>query len=221
MAKVMGSLAMKKPEEGMHVSGILVKRNFNYHVLAPGDLPKYTDLTMSTVTQRQSIFYSGSLQVLQYILQHTAGEVEIVEGDGEKKQVIRAFGAIDIIYEPRLVTLEWIASPCNDMFADAVLSAVLQAETLDSPRYLPPTAKVDKQHFKECLIELLQDMFGEESVPKIFSGDNITVSVDSKKAIINLASLEVSCSEDTTFQQIVQTAVSKLHQSLVPLNFEK
>ena len=33
------------------VSGILVKRNFNYHILAPADLPKYTDLTMSTVTQ--------------------------------------------------------------------------------------------------------------------------------------------------------------------------
>ncbi len=34
----------------------------------------------------------------------------------------------DIIYEPRMVTLEWIASPCNDMFADAVLSAVLQVQ---------------------------------------------------------------------------------------------
>jgi hypothetical protein len=51
MAKVMGSLAMQKPVEGMPVSGILVKRNFNYHILAPADLPKYTDLTMSTVTQ--------------------------------------------------------------------------------------------------------------------------------------------------------------------------
>merc|ERR1712098_355083 len=55
MAKVMGSLAMQKPEEGLKVSGILVKRNFNYHILSPGDLPKYTDLTMSTVTQRQSV----------------------------------------------------------------------------------------------------------------------------------------------------------------------
>jgi hypothetical protein len=27
-----------------------------------------------------------------------------------------------------MVTLEWIASPCNDMFADAVLSAVLQVK---------------------------------------------------------------------------------------------
>ena len=35
-------------------------------------------------------------------------------------------------------------------------------------------------------------MFGEESVPKIFSGDRITVSVDTRKAVIDLASLEVN-----------------------------
>ena len=39
---------------------------------------------------------------------------------------------------------------------------------------------------------LIQDMFGEESVPKIFSGDRITVSVDTRKAVIDLASLEVN-----------------------------
>ena len=163
-----------------------------------------------------------------------------MEGEGvggDKKQIIRAFGAIDIIYEPRMVTLEWIASPCNDMFADAVLSAVLQAESLDSPKYLPPSNKLDKNHFKECLIELLQDMFGEESVPKIFSGDTITVSVDNKSATVSLTNLtvnleafspsallsmfQVECEEDKTFEQIVQTAVSKLHQSLVPLQFDK
>jgi hypothetical protein len=27
---------------------------------------------------------------------------------------------------------------------------------MESPSYLPPAAKVDKLHFKECLIELLQ-----------------------------------------------------------------
>ena len=126
MAKVMGSLAVQKPEEGVHVSGILVKRNFNYHILSPGDLSKYTDLTMSTVTQRQSIHYSGSPQLLAHILQQTAGEVETVAAESEHKRIIRAFGCVDIILETRLVTLEWIASPCNDMFADAVLSAILQ-----------------------------------------------------------------------------------------------
>jgi len=217
MAKVMGSLAIKKPAEGHKVSGILVKRNFNYHILAPGDLPKYTDMTMSTVTQRQSVHYGGSLQLLQYMVQQLAGETETVEEDKNKIKIIRAFGAIDIVYEPRMVTLEWIASPCNDMFADAVLSAILQAESVETPRYLPPNPKVDKLHFKECLIELLQDMFGEESVPKIFQGDKLYVSVDNKKANIDLVTLDVECQDDETFQQIVQTAVSKLHQSLVPI----
>ncbi|XP_023331965.1 cleavage and polyadenylation specificity factor 73 [Eurytemora carolleeae] len=217
MAKVMGSLAMQKPQEGVRVSGILVKRNFNYHILSPADLPKYTDLTMSTVTQRQSIFYSGSLPMLQYLLVQLTGELETVDGEKtERKQIFRAFGSIDIIVEPKMITLEWIASPCNDMFADAVLSAVLQAESMECPNYLPPPAKVDKMHFKECLIELLQDMFGEESVPKLLHGDKIYVSVDNKKAFIDLTQFKVSCEEDSTFQQIVQTAVSKLYQSLVP-----
>merc|ERR1712029_459436 len=168
------------------------------------------------VTQRQSIHYSGSPQLLQHILQQTAGEVETVTGEGDNKIIIRAFGSIDIILEPRMVTLEWIASPCNDMFADAVLSAILQAEALESPKYFPQITYKDDTHFKECLIELLQDMFGEESVPKILTGDTIKVTVDNKDAIIWLSNMTVSCDEDKTFQQIVQTAVSKLHQSLIP-----
>ena len=34
MAKVVGSLAVKKPADGEIVSGILVKRNFNYHMMS-------------------------------------------------------------------------------------------------------------------------------------------------------------------------------------------
>jgi cleavage and polyadenylation specificity factor subunit 3 len=37
-AKVMGTLAMEKPRPGHKLSGILVKRNFTYHMLAACDL---------------------------------------------------------------------------------------------------------------------------------------------------------------------------------------
>lgn len=37
-AKVMGTLAVDEPKPGRTLSGILVKRNFNYHILAPEDL---------------------------------------------------------------------------------------------------------------------------------------------------------------------------------------
>ena len=72
------------------------------------------------------------------------------------QKIIRAFDSIDIVVEKRMVTLEWVASPINDMYADAVLSAVLQADSIDTPKYIPSSAKVDKIHFKECLIEMLQ-----------------------------------------------------------------
>ncbi len=222
MAKVVGSLAVDKPEDGHKVSGILVKRNFNYHLLAPADLQKYTDLTMSTVTQRQSVFYSGSLPLLQFMVSQVAGELETVAEGGSgsagssEKKIFRAYGAIDIVYEKKMVTLEWIASPMNDMYAECVLSAVLlaeQTESTDTPRYIPSTAKVDKIHFKECLIETLQDMFGEDSVPKTFSGDRVDVEVDGKKAIVDIATQEVTC-EDEVFQGILQRACDNLRGRL-------
>ncbi len=44
-------------------------------------------------------------------------------------------------------------------------------------------------HHLACCV---QDMFGEESVPKIFQGDRIYVSVDNKRANINLSELKVT-----------------------------
>ena len=34
----MGSLAVQKPKEGHRISGVLIKRGFNYHLVNPGDL---------------------------------------------------------------------------------------------------------------------------------------------------------------------------------------
>merc|ERR1739848_945226 len=139
---------------------------------------------MSTVTQRQSIYFSGSFDLLRFMVTQVSGEVEVVEVN----KVLRAFNAVDLVVERRMVTLEWKASPVNDMYADAVLCAVLQAESMETPSYVPTTSasmKVDKMHFKECLIEMLQDMFGEESV-KQETGDTFEVSVDGKTATIDL-----------------------------------
>ncbi|XP_044745051.1 cleavage and polyadenylation specificity factor 73 [Coccinella septempunctata] len=215
-AKVMGSLAVEEPKVGKNLSGILVKRNFNYHILSAEDLPKYTDMSMSQILQRQSIHYSGNMTVLRHFISQVAGLLESVE---EKK--MKAFGAIDIIFEGKIVTLEWVANPVNDMYADAIVAAILQADLLETPiKNLATNVKVDRMHFKECLIEMLQDMFGEDSVPKIFKGEKLYVAVNDRRADIDLSTLKVECAEDETFQQIVQTAVSKLYQSLAPPQVE-
>lgn len=211
-AKVMGTLAMETPKPGQTLSGVLVKRNFNYHMLAPCDLSKYTDMSMSQVIQRQSVYFSASLLVLKHLLTQIAGNLEVVD---DKK--LRVFKNIDVTIDGKIVTMEWVATPVNDMYADSVLTAILQAEMMEQPlKVLPAPTKMDRMHFKECLIEMLQEMFGEDSVPKIFKGEKLYVTVDGKKAYIDLLNLEVTSKEDETFQQIVQTAVTKLHQSLAP-----
>ncbi|KAG5321931.1 CPSF3 factor, partial [Pseudoatta argentina] len=210
-AKVMGTLAMETPRPGQTLSGVLVKRNFNYHMLAPCDMSKYTDMSMSQVIQRQSVYFSASLPVLKHLLTQIAGHLEVVD---DKK--LRIFKNVDVTIDGKIITMEWIATPVNDMYADSVLTAILQAEIMDqSPKVLPAPTKMDRMHFKECLIEMLQEMFGEDSVPKIFKGEKLYVTVDGKKAHIDLLNLDVT-SKDETFQQIVQTAVTKLHQSLAP-----
>ena len=44
----------------------------------------------------------------------------------EENRVLRAFGAVDLVVDKKMVVLEWVASPINDMYADGVLCAVLQ-----------------------------------------------------------------------------------------------
>ncbi|KAG7271468.1 hypothetical protein CRUP_018502 [Coryphaenoides rupestris] len=62
--QVMGSLADQKCVQGQRVSGILVKKNFNYHILTPSDLSTYTELAMSTVKQTQAIPFTGPYSLL-------------------------------------------------------------------------------------------------------------------------------------------------------------
>lgn len=39
------------------------------------------------------------------------------------------------------------------------------------------------------MIEMLQDMFGEDSVPKMFKGEKLYVTVDGKRADIDLLNM--------------------------------
>lgn len=148
-AKVVGKLAQQPPQDGQIVSGVLVKRNFNYHLMDPSDLSAYTELSQSVLTQRQSVFYSGSLPLLDYYLrQISSGDVEQINdpqqakpgtstmddgAESAKKKTLRVFHQINVQFEPPVVILEWVANPVNDMYADAVLAAVLQAEANPIP----------------------------------------------------------------------------------------
>lgn len=122
------------------------------------------------------------------------------------------------------------------MFADAVLSGVLQAEANPIPlksifslcfglllNYfffyftdIPAPVKVDSVHFKNCLMELLTDIFGREAISKDYTWEEqIDMIIDGKMARIDLRTLEVHC-DDEPLHHLISTTTRKLHQSLAP-----
>lgn len=222
LAKVMGSLADKKPEQCQRISGILVKRNFNYHILSPNDLSSYTDLAMSTVTQTQAIPYTGPFNLLSYQLQQLTGEVDEMEGN--EKDCLRVFKAITVIKEHGMVMLEWVANPANDMYADTVASVILELQS--NPRTHKAVShrsskEVDKEAYYKRLEIMLQDMFGEECVSNT-NDSTITVTVDGKTAVLSLETRTVECEEgldeDETLRELVQLAAQRLYDALSPAN---
>ena len=51
-------------------------------------------------------------------------------------------------------------------------------------------------YYFHSFTSLLKDMFGEDSVPKTFTGDRFEVVVDQKLAKIDLATQNVVCEDD-------------------------
>ncbi len=70
--------------------------------------------------------YSGGFQLLLLAISQLSDKVKAVADPARK--TVRAFGAVTVVCEEarKLVVLEWEADPINDMYADAVLLAVLQ-----------------------------------------------------------------------------------------------
>ena len=169
-AKVMGSLASKKVENDDEVSGILVKRDFKYHVLAASDLSKYTDMSMSTVTQRQSLQFSGSPANLKMLLESIGGPGTVEVLDQDKK--FRVFDNVEVTFDGKIVILEWQANPVNDMFADTILASLLQTELCGSQikETKAITTKDPVQIRNDCIMETLQVIlmqFQRELIVKI------------------------------------------------------
>uniref|UniRef100_A0A8C5XBB9 Cleavage and polyadenylation specific factor 3 n=1 Tax=Microcebus murinus TaxID=30608 RepID=A0A8C5XBB9_MICMU len=204
LAKVMGFLADKKPEQGQRVSGILVKRNFNYHILSPCDLSNYTDLAMSTVKQTQAIPYTGPFNLLFYQLQKLTGDVEELEI--QEKPALKVFKNITVIQEP-----------------DTVTTVILEVHQIKIRKgaVQKVSKKLEMHVYSKRLEIMLQDIFGEDCV-SVKDGSVLSVTVDGKTANLNLETRTVECEEgsedDESLREMVELAAQRLYEALTPVH---
>lgn len=217
LAKVMGSLADRRCLQGQRVSGILVKKNFNYHILTPSDLSNYTELVPGTVTQSQVIPYSGPISVLVSQLRSLAGEVQQVEGSD--RITVRIFDSVSLVHDAGTVLLEWVANPLNDMYADAVATVVLEVQSNPAAQKVlegrRENEEKDEKVFTQRLELMLHDMFGDDCV-SFTDRRNFNVLLDGVTVDIDPESRAVLCPEDESLREMVEVAVHRLHDALSP-----
>ncbi|CAL8090826.1 unnamed protein product [Calicophoron daubneyi] len=220
IAKVLGSLARHPPKDGQSISGVLVKKNFAYHILTPGELPSYTELATTTVNQLVSIPFSGSASLLRFHLSLLAGVVEVVTHKPDCVQ-FRVFDAVTVSWRLQQVNLEWQSNPINDMYADAVQNVVLRAAMQGMPpRGLPQLVEPNKKQLNSAIEVLLQDAFGMDCLEedKINPDDSVVrVHVDSHVAEIDLDKLSVHCETNQKLEQIIRVMVQRLNHCVSTL----
>eukprot|EP00795_Rhopilema_esculentum_P012678 gene12678-3391_t len=178
------------------------------------DYEHYTDLATSSITQRQILHFRAPFNIVYYCLQTLAGKVEKLEIQG--KQAFKVFDAITIYQEKGSVIIEWPSNPVNDMYADCVLTVILQVE--GNPQFVQ--ANRDRHfgsgNFHERLMSLLEEKYGKELVTESDDGVSITISVDGTIAVIDLETLSVECA-DESLNHLITTAVNNLNQAMTPI----
>lgn len=216
MAKVMGSLASAPPTDQHSVSGVLIKRGFNYHLIEPSDLASYTELATSSVKQRQMLHFAAPFSLLFHHLQQLSSDALLIVLHG--KRAIRLFdNAIVVTQEEKAVTIEWTADSLSDMYADAVLAAILQIECNQDVLEIAVKEegrKKSSKDFPERVLKLLREMFGPQNAGWSNQHEGkLAVTVDGNTALLDPDNLEVQCSEEST-GHLVAAAVKRLAAAL-------
>lgn len=211
-AKVIGKLAAQTlPKDDQEISGILVKRNFKYHLMSPEDLPNYTDMAISSITQRQSIPIKCDPDFLIASLQRIFGNVKSTSGRH------RFFDLIDLVFENNYIVLEWNSSPINDFYADSILAEILKLELEASSSSAVNRAKESakevikaKSTLEQNFLNTLNDMFGELKVVKQEDQDECIVNIDEQKVQVNFKEFNVKCETDKQIEFQVQNVLNQL-----------
>ena len=221
MAKVMGELASKSPLNGLVVSGILIKRGFKHHLVDPIDLSNYTDLGIGVVKQQMSINYQGNINLLYDHIKNMSSNIKLYSSNG--KNMIIAFEVITLIIQDDVVIIEWVSNAINDIFADAILTIILQISLVPIPINIinKEDNNLKKNHqslFAVRLKSLYSEIYGQSVVSLIKTNTStmkISVKIDNHIALIDPEVMVVECKDDQLCYQLY-SHMKRLHTALAP-----
>ncbi|EFJ04498.1 hypothetical protein SELMODRAFT_234671 [Selaginella moellendorffii] len=213
VAKAVGRLAEKTPDEGGAVSGLLIKKSFTYQLMAPDDLHVYTQLSRGSIQQRLSVPYDGAFVVLRHRIEQMYDGVEHVTK--AESQTLRIHDKVTISQESNEhVVLQWVSDPVSDMIADSIIAIITKMD----PRLLTDANGLPKIEEDLTVVQsLLTSLFGDVKVDE--EGKKLVISVDGVAATVDYTSRSVECDDDNLKERI-KSALHRMHNVLHPLAIE-
>ncbi|KAA0708560.1 Cleavage and polyadenylation specificity factor subunit 3 [Triplophysa tibetana] len=147
LAKVMGSLADKKCAQGQRVSGILVKKNFSYHILSPSDLSSDVDEIETPEKNTLRVFnnitlvYDSNMVMLEWLANPlndmyadavTTVVLEVQSNPKAQKDVQPQEKKVDVnVFQNRILKMfqDMFGEECVDMSDNNSLSITVDGKT--------------------------------------------------------------------------------------------
>ncbi|XP_048531521.1 cleavage and polyadenylation specificity factor subunit 3-I isoform X3 [Triticum urartu] len=217
MAKTIGRLAAKVPEVGESVSGLLVKKGFTYQIMAPEDLRVYTQLSTTNITQRISVPYSGSFEVIKYRLKQIYESVESSTEEPDVPTLIVHERVTIRLESESYVTLQWSSDSVSDMVSDSVVATILNIGR-EGPKAVPIEAAAKTEEEMEKVVQkvvyaLMVSLFGDV---KVAEEGKLVISVDGDVAHLDGRSGDVEC-ENAALKERISTAFRRIQGAVRPI----
>ncbi|KAF3678071.1 Cleavage and polyadenylation specificity factor subunit 3-I [Capsicum annuum] len=218
MVKTIGKLAEKTPEVGDIVSGLLVKKDFTYQIMAPDDLHVFSQLSTANITQRITIPYSGAFAVIQHRLKQIYESVESSTDEESGVPTLRVHERVTVKQESENhLSVHWTADPISDMVSDSVMALVLNASR-EMPRVLLVSEtsineQEDAKKAEKIVYALLLSLFGDV---KFGDDGKLVINVDGNVAHLDKQTGDVEC-ENGSLKERVRTAYRRIRSAVKPI----
>ncbi|KAF5188910.1 Cleavage and polyadenylation specificity factor subunit 3-i [Thalictrum thalictroides] len=216
MAKTIGRLAERTPEVGEAVNGLLVKKGFSYQIMAPDDLPIFSQLSTANVTQRISVPYSGAFIVIKHRLKQIYESVESPPVDESEGPSLLVHERVTVKQESdKHVSILWTSDPISDMISDSVIALVLNISR-EMPKVLVETEKTEEETAKtteKVVYSLLVSLFGDV---KVNDKGKLVITIDGNVAYLDRDNGDVE-SENDGLKERVKTAFRRIQTAMNPI----
>eukprot|EP01121_Diplochlamys_sp_Union-15-3_P014906 TRINITY_DN4819_c0_g1_i2.p1 TRINITY_DN4819_c0_g1~~TRINITY_DN4819_c0_g1_i2.p1 ORF type:complete len:235 (+),score=33.50 TRINITY_DN4819_c0_g1_i2:195-899(+) len=218
VAKAVGTIALGGPSSNKPLSGLLLTKDFQHHLVSPEDLHSYTNLHSSEITQKLSVPCTVPRSILRTSLCQLYDGVDDIARDSKPSLLVH--DSIYVITESRdKVTLEWVSNPVNDMLADSIVAVILQIESNPSSMRVGPVAEIshfgkESKHHLEKIQMLFSKHFGD--VQADYHRGIIVINVDGTTAAINFKTHEIEC-EDPQLKSRVVSLLKHISSAVFPV----